>query len=284
MSSTNAKLRLRLLSFLCALGAVCGCSKDAALSTPGGAKAALATMAAAAPTAQSVGDNDALAYEHTIGVETSKDLLQTRLREVEAACKADRASGCAILDVSFRSRQDLPSGSIRMRLSPAGVEPIIAIASKDGKVFERSTSAEDLAEPVADTERQLALMTLHRERLTELLKRKELDIDQVMALSKELATVQSRIDALGTQRANLRRRIDTDLLTINLSLPIAVHISEQSPVTDALRDFSKNFREAVAMVIRFLAALLPWLAIILPGLYLMRLSWRWIGRLLPRLG
>jgi len=171
-----------------------------------------------------------------------------------------------------------------MRLSPAGVEPIIAIASKDGKVFERSTSAEDLAEPVADTERQLALMTLHRERLTELLKRKELDIDQVMALSKELATVQSRIDALGTQRANLRRRIDTDLLTINLSLPIAVHISEQSPVTDALRDFSENFREAVAMVIRFLAALLPWLAIILPGLYLMRLSWRWIGRLLPRLG
>ncbi len=48
------------------------------------------------------------------------------------------------------SNQDLPSGNIRMRLAPGGVEPIIALASKDGEVTSRNTSAEDLAEPVAD--------------------------------------------------------------------------------------------------------------------------------------
>jgi hypothetical protein len=35
-------------------------------------------------------------------------------------------------------------------------------------------------------------------------------------------------------------------------------------------------------VIRFLAVLLPWLVIILPGLLLLRLVWRWIGRRLVR--
>jgi hypothetical protein len=51
---------------------------------------------------------------------------------------------------------------------------------------------------------------------------------------------------------------------------------------DALRYFGSDFREAVGMVIRFLAVLLPWLVIVLPGLFLLRLFWRWIGRRIAR--
>ena len=53
--------------------------------------------------------------------------------------------------------------------------------------------------------------------------------------------------------ANLQRRINTDLLTINFSLPMQAYAANQSPVTDALRSFGSTFREAVGMVIRFLA-------------------------------
>jgi hypothetical protein len=169
-----------------------------------------------------------------------------------------------------------------MRLAPGGVDPIVALASKDGEITSRNTSAEDLAEPVADTERQIALLTLHRDRLTEFMKSKDIRIEQLIAVSKELATVQSQLDSLSTQRANLRRRIDTDLLTINLSLPRQEYTSERTPVRDALRSFGSDFREAVGMVIRFFAVLLPWLVVILPGLFLLRLFWRWIGRRLAR--
>jgi hypothetical protein len=162
------------------------------------------------------------------------------------------------------------------------VEPIVALASKDGDVIARTTHAEDLAEPVADAERQLALLTIHRDRLTEFMKSRELKVDHLITVSKELATVQSQIDSLSTQRANLRRRIDTDLLTINLSLPAQAYAADQSPISDALRYFGSDFREAVGMVIRFFAVLLPWLVIILPGLFLLRLFWRWIGRMIAR--
>jgi hypothetical protein len=284
MSKASAIFRLQAVLVICALGAISGCQKQASdfdASRSSGSPA-MAMAGAMAPTAESAGQPDTLAHEHTISIETRRELLSTRLREVEAACNADRASSCTILDVSHQSQQDLPTASIRMRLAPAGVETIIVLASKDGKVISRSTRAEDLGEPVADTERQLALMTLHRDRLTELMKNKQLNVDQLITVSRELATVQSQIDSLSTQRANLRRRIDTDLLTISMSLPMQEYATSQSPVTDALRSFGSNFRDAVGMVIQFLAVLLPWLVIILPGLFLVRLFWRWIGRLIAR--
>jgi Domain of unknown function (DUF4349) len=187
-----------------------------------------------------------------------------------------------MLQVEMRSTADVPSGLIRMRLARGGVEPMIELASKDGKVESRSTQAEDLAQPIADTERQLALLTLHRDRLTELMKSKDIKVDQLIVLSKELATVQTQIDSHSTERANLRRRVDTELLAVNLSPPGRDYATQQTPVMDSLRLFGSMFREAIGQVITFVAFVVPWLVIIIPGLILLRLFWRWIGRWLSR--
>ena len=76
--------------------------------------------------------------------------------------------------------------------------------------------------------------------------------------------------------------MDTELLTINLSPPKEAYAAEQTPIRDAIHSFGVNFRDAVAQVIRFIAALLPWLVIIIPGLVLLRLFWRWITQWLVR--
>jgi hypothetical protein len=291
MNHKRARLGIQSLIAMCVFGTLAGCgergsgletSEVASMQAPIQTATLAAAAAPAAPGSPQRARGDTLAYEHDISVEMDKELLPARLRELEAACNADRASECTVLDVSLQSQQDLPSGSIRMRLAPAGVEPIITLASKDANLTGRSTRAEDLAEPVADTERQLALLTLHRDRLTELMKSKDIKIEQLITVSRELATVQTQIDSLDTQRANLRRRIDTDLLTLTLSLPRRAYVTDPTPVADALRYFGNDFREAVGMVIRFLAVLLPWLVIILPGLFLLRLFWRWLGRRLAR--
>jgi hypothetical protein len=225
---------------------------------------------------------DTLAYEHSVSLEVDAATVPERLREIEAACKADSASSCTIIESSLRWRERLPSASVRMRLAPGGVEGLITLASRDGKIVERTTNAEDLAQPVADTERSLALLGVHRDRLVDIMKRKDLPIDQLITVSKELATVQSQIESASSTHANLRRRIDTDLLTIGLSPPPADILAETTPVRDALRASGANFREATAMVIGFVSALVPWLFVILPGLVLMRMFWRWIGRRLGR--
>jgi hypothetical protein len=101
-------------------------------------------------------------------------------------------------------------------------------------------------------------------------------------VSRELASVQSQIDSLSGAHANLIRRIDTDLLSIDLTPPLGDFQSESTPVKDAVRQFGREFREALATVIAFVAWLVPWLFVILPGLVLLRVFWRWVGRRLSR--
>jgi hypothetical protein len=239
-------------------------------------------MMAAAAIGQASQRNDTLAYEHTVSIELGRKVLPARLREIESACAAGQPVECTVLEVSLDSHQDVSSGIIRMRIAPAGVNSTIEAASQGGKLTMRSTRAEDLAQPIADTQRKLSLMTTHRDRLAEIMKSKDLKIEQLITVSKELATVQTEIDSLGTQQAQLRRRVDTDLLTINLSPPRAAYFSQQTPIRDALRVFGSNFREAVANVISFIAVVVPWLVIVLPGLFLLRAFWGWIGRTLAR--
>ena len=158
----------------------------------------------------------------------------------------------------------------------------LMLHEEGGKIASRNTHAEDLAQAVADTDRQLALLTVHRDRLSEFMKDKSLKIDQLITVSRELAEVQTQLEQYSTTKANLRRRIDTELLTIPLSLPRQAFDAAQTPVLDALRDFGTTLREAFAMVIRFIATILPWLIVIVPGLVLVRWFWRRIGYWLNR--
>jgi hypothetical protein len=54
--------------------------------------------------------------------------------------------------------------------------------------------------------------------------------------------------------------------------------SQTTPISDALRASGANFREALAMVIGFISAGVPWLVVLLPGLILLRIFWRWLRR------
>lgn len=243
-----------------------------------GAPAAVRTEIAAAPAKRA----GTLAYEHSVTVELPQAFLAARLAELRTACESRQELTCTVLDVSFDTENEVPTGHIRVRLAPAAVDTVIEIAAKDGRITSRSTHGEDLAEPISDTERELSLLSTHRDRLSEFLKRKDLSVDQVISLSREISSTQTQIEALSTQRANLRRRVDTELLTIDLAPPKEAYAAQQAPILDAIRSFGIHFRDAVAQVILFMAGVLPWLVIIVPGLVLARLFWRWITRWIGR--
>jgi hypothetical protein len=263
------------------LSLLIGCSKRPQETL---ALAAQAPMMAAATVAvgQPAKRRDTLAYEHSVSVELDRRLVPTRLREIETACASGKPVECTVLEVTLHGQEDVFSGLIRMRIAPQGVDATIEAASQGGKLTARNTRAEDLAQPMEDTQRKLALMTTHRDRLAEIMKSKELKIEQLITVSKELATVQTEIDALSTTQAQLRRRVDTDLLTINLSPPRVAYFSQHTPIRDAFRAFGSNFREALGDVIYFIAVVAPWLVIGLPGLFLLRVFWLWINRTLAR--
>ena len=143
-------------------------------------------MAQSAPSPVAPRPEQQLAYEHVVTVELSRDLLPRRMREVQDACASNKTSRahCSTFPCTATSSAERNHSGAR---GPAAVETLIAMATKDGELTARNTHAEDLAEPVADTERQLALFDDHRDRLTELMKNKDIKIEQLIVVSKELA-------------------------------------------------------------------------------------------------
>jgi hypothetical protein len=220
-------------------------------------------------------------------VEVAADALLQRLDAVRAACVSDRANGCTVLDVVRQNNGGVPSGRVVVRLAPAGVDPLVRQAGEGGKLLSVRTHADDLAQPVQDAERQLAQLNAYREKLTAFIQRGDLGVDQLLTVSKELAGVQTQIDDWNTKRATLRRRIDTDLLAIDLQVSRLERESQASRVGDALRGFLSTMTSSLADVIDFTAQLLPWLILLIPGFLGVRWLWnrtsRWLrGRPAPQ--
>lgn len=223
-----------------------------------------------------------LAYEHAVSVEVSIEQVLQRLETLRAACVADRANGCTILDANRSESDGVPSGRLVVRLAPAGVDPLVAAAAESGKILSATTHAEDLAQPVADADRQLAELGTYRDRLSGFMQRKDMGVADLLTVSKELATVVTQIDELARQRATLQRRIDTDLLTIDLQAPRIEALARRSPVGDALRSFFSNVEDSIANLLEFLAYVLPWLPVGVLALLGLRWVWLWSGRRLRR--
>ena len=81
---------------------------------------------------------------------------------------------------------------------------------KLGTIIDQTTSAEDLAGPIADTSKQRELLLDYRQRLEGLRERAKTDIDALIKVTKELAQVQNEIEALNGKFAQLKQRVDTE--------------------------------------------------------------------------
>jgi hypothetical protein len=59
---------------------------------------------------------------------------------------------------------------------------------------------------------------------------------------------------------------------------VAEHKAFWRPVHEAVRDFMGNLSLTVSQAITAIAYIVPWLFVVVPGLYLLRLLWRKRGR------
>ncbi|MGY0611198.1 DUF4349 domain-containing protein [Luteimonas sp. A501] len=261
----------RVLRGLC-LGAglllVVACSKDvtqAELSAVGAAQTAMAPP--------DTGDNAAaayLAYEHTAGVRVAGSRIAERVEAVQAACRDGRFGQCVVLDV-YRQGGDHPSGRIGMRIVPAGVEPMIELAGDGTEPGTRSTRAEDLAVVVRDNSLARERLLKESERLGEFQARGDLSVGDMITLSERLASVEAQLEGAEREAAQHRRRIDTQLLTIDFNATRSQ--AARGEVAQALRDFAGTLATGTAWTIRATAFLLP-LSGVLLGLVALVRRWR----------
>jgi hypothetical protein len=216
-----------------------------------------------------------LSREHTATVNVSEADLAERFRRLSERCASDTADHCTILQ-SDVSTGPFASGLIRLRIDPDAVDALIAFAASLGKLEHRSTQVEDLADTIQDTQSRIQMLTTYRKQLLELQAKAGTNIDAAIKVASELSTVQGNLEQALGQAAYQTKRTTTDIVTIRFS------VTEQKafwrPIRDAVRDFFGNLSNGISQAITAVAYILPWLLVVIPGLYLVRFLWRRRGK------
>ena len=133
--------------------------------------------------------------------------IPPRLQAVRTACEGGRFGACVVLSVQ-QSGGDRPSAMLGMRIVPAGVEPMITLASAGATLGSRSTRAEDLAVVVRDNRTAQDRLRKELARLQEFQQRRDLAVADMIALSKPLAETEAQLQAAEQEGAQHRRRIE----------------------------------------------------------------------------
>ncbi|MES2296578.1 MAG: DUF4349 domain-containing protein [Pseudomonadota bacterium] len=252
----------KLVTALLILVAIAGCSD-------GGKLGRSAPMAMSKPSANS--PSRYLAYEHSIQIDAEEGKVAAIYAAGQAACRDAAADLCTVLESRINSGR-AASASLKFRTTPGGIGKLIAALSQQGEVTEQSTSAEDLASPIADAAKKLAMLTDYQAKLEALRARASTDVDALIKVNRELAQVQSELEDVAGKRAHLVQRVETQILNVTIS---ADH--KQSffkPISLAMSDFGTNLSQGVSSAIIGLAFLIPWGLVFALFVWIGRTLWR----------
>jgi len=227
----------------------------------------------AAPAVSRVASNEKtfLAYEHSVSVEVDESKLKAVHEALIEGCRTDKEADCTVLDASITSTQYW-SARLRVRASPAGVKKLLGVASSSGRVLSQSTQVEDLARPVADVEKRLAMLRDYQAKLLELQARSAKDVDSLIKIAERLASVQADLEQASGENAHLTSRIKRELL--NVSLSARGSVSFWTPIENALREFPRNLSSGVSTAVVAAAYALPWLVVFVVGIFILRMVWK----------
>lgn len=213
-----------------------------------------------------------LAYEHTIDISTTEDLIESRVASIRTACVEAKFGACSLLESEVVSGKHSSNGRVVVRIAPEAVEPLTAMASEGGEIGSRSTRAEDLAVVVADTAREKEQLELLREKLAEFQVRKDLSVTDMLSLARELASIEAQLAQLVKTQSAQQRRLETNLLTISLSA--RRDTSSWFMVSESLSGSLDSLAEGTAEAISTIAFSLPFLFLAFPLALLWRYFWR----------
>lgn len=195
-----------------------------------------------------------LAYEHTLNIKLEAEKIGPRVKQIAEACQSARFGDCAVLQVE-QEGGEYPSGSVRFRVAPKGVEPLISLAGEGGEIASRNTQAEDLAQQVADTALTKARLQKEHERLQAYQEGKDVKMADLLVIAQRLSEIEAGVEQANKDAANQRRRIDTQLMTVRFNTPSGER--NRSAIGEAFGDAGMIFTESIAFLIRAVAALVP---------------------------
>ena len=181
-----------------------------------------------------------LAIEHSLQINAEEEKIAAVHAAGHATCQEASEAQCVILRSRLSSGK-VASADIRFRAKPAGIRKLIAMLGTQGTLVSQSMSAEDLARPIEDSAKKLAMLKDYQSKLEALRGRASSDIEALIKVNQELAQVVSQIESITGERAYLTQRVETEIL--NVSITSIQSRSVWLPVSNALSTFASNLSQ-----------------------------------------
>jgi hypothetical protein len=264
-----------MVASLCATLLVAGCEKQGAMTSA--AAPMSKEMAAEAASTNGKDRRATLATTRHVDMQVAPDAIASLFTATQAACVADAASACVVL-ASHLDTGDYARAELTLRAAPAGIARLLAKLHADGGFVGESANSQDLASPIVDTERQIAMAREYRDSPLALRAKGGNDIKALMSVNEELARVQSQLESATGERAHLQQRIDTETLTVAIAGNGERATHAWRSISQSLHEFGAHLADAAAAAITFVAYAIPWAFVLLPLAWLVRRLWSWARR------
>jgi hypothetical protein len=212
-----------------------------------------------------------LAYQHTLLLDAAEEKIAPLFELAQVTCREAAAQACVVLESRIGTGRSALA-ALKFRAQPEGIRKLIASLSQGTQVTEQSTQAEDLAPSIDDSQKKLAMLVDYRTKLEALSHQAKTDVDALIKVTRELAQVQSDLEALSGKHAQLIQRVETEILSVTIQT--SRRRSFWPSVANALEDFGANLSQGLSTAITGVAFIVPWFFVLLVFAWGGRRLWR----------
>lgn len=221
-----------------------------------------------------------LAYSYGVSLEIPSQRLTAVMDRHVKACQDAGPRLCQLVGSNLSGDPDnYLEGFVSLRGEPQWLRGFMGALEAEadeagGRVVGQNTNTEDLTRNIVDTEARLRAQTALRDRLQQLLRSRPGRLADLLEVERELARVQGEIDAVQSSLAVMRTRVAMSDLTLNYrSAPRSVGSNTLEPLRQALAGFLGIVVSGFAAIITLIAAMIPFVIVIVPIAWL-ALRWR----------
>lgn len=229
-------------------------------------------MLSAGNTTAYAGSQRFIAERQKLEIITSESEVQKSWEAAVAFCGTIQ---CEVVTSSITTRTGgtPPSGTIFLRVAPDDLKKLLPHLEALGKIAQHTTEREDKTTAVIDTEAKIKNLTSFRDNLRAMLARPSATVRDLVEIQKQLTETQSELDSDTTQRKILANETEKIAVEISFRVETSGSAGGFAQIWNALRESGSVLADSTSSLIYTILAIIPWLILILPAVWLLAKAW-----------
>ena len=215
-----------------------------------------------------------IAESQKVDLVVSEQELEKSWQALVAYCATIR---CEIVSSSITSQAAdvTPSGNISVRVAPEDLNALFTEVQKLSKITQHTTQREDKTTAVIDSDAKIKNLTSFRDSLRNMLAKPSATVNDLVAIQQQLMETQSQLDSETAQRKSLANDTEKIFVDFSFRAPGASEgTSSWRRIGNALRESGSILADSTAAAITTVVAIIPWLILIFPCIWLAQKIWR----------